>query len=249
MTVNGKKQPGFDRKTRDEMIVRYAPLVKYIAGRISMRLPSSVLFEELLSAGCVGLIDAIDKFDTGRDVDIKTYAEYRIRGAILDELRSLDWYSRPMRKKIQDIEKAVTAVEARVGRPAEDTEVAEQLGIELEAYFHMLSSIHGVALLSLDDYIKSEDKDRAARRSYKDRLSNHDDPSDNIAREELKRVIATGIKRLSEKEQVVISLYYFDELTLKEIGHVLDLTESRICQIHSMALIKLKLKLKHYFAE
>ena len=137
----------------------YAQLVKRIAGRMAVRIPSSVLFDELMSAGCVGLINAIDRFDPERDVNLKTYAEYRIKGAILDELRRMDWYSRSMRKKMQDIEKAVLSVESKKGRPAEDTEVAEELGLSLEEYQNTLSAIHGVALLSLDEYIKDEDND------------------------------------------------------------------------------------------
>lgn len=237
---------GFDPQEREEMIVKYAYLVKRIAGRMAMRIPSSVLFDELVSAGCLGLINAVDRFDPGRDVNLKTYAEYRIRGAILDELRRMDWYSRSMRKKLQNIESAILLIESRKGSPAKDDEIAAELGMELEEYFAMLASIHSVALISLDEYIKDHDNDTPAKKSFQDSIRSGDDPAENLAKNELKRVVAEAIKNLTEKEQLVISLYYYDELTLKEIGNVLGLTESRICQIHAKAIIRLKTWLKKY---
>lgn len=231
---------------RESLIVEYAPLVKRIAGRMAMRLPSSVVFDELISAGCLGLIDAVDRYDPSKNVTLRTYAEYRIKGAILDELRSMDWYSRSMRKKIQDIEKALQKIETMKGSPAEDTEVANELGLTLPEYQKRLSDIHGAALLSLDEFIKNEDNDSSSMNSFQERLKSTDDPEKNIGKEELKKVAANAIRRLSEKEQVVISLYYYEELTLKEIGSVLNLTESRICQIHTAALLKLQARLKEY---
>ena len=239
----------FKPKEREAMIVGYAPLVKHIAGRMAMRIPSSISFDELISAGCLGLIDAIDRFDPSKKVDLKTYAAYRIKGAILDELRSMDWYSRSMRKKIQEIEKALIAVESRVGRPAEDWEVANEIGMSLEDYYKLLSNIHGVGLFSLDEYIKDEENDSLTKKSFQERILSDDDPAQNVAKGELKRYLAEAIRTLSEKEQSVISFYYYDDLTLKEIGHILNLTESRICQIHTLSLIKLKARLKGYHGE
>jgi RNA polymerase sigma factor for flagellar operon FliA len=240
---------GFDQKEREAMIVKYAQLVKHIAGRMAMRVPSTVMFDELISAGCVGLIDAVDKFDPEKDVDLKTYAGYRIKGAILDELRSMDWYSRSMRKKIQDIERAVMSVEFRERRPAEDCEVADELGVSLEDYFKLLSNINGIAPLSLDEFLKDDENDVSTKKSFKDRIRSEDDPLENVDKREMKRVVSDAIKNLTKKEQLVISLYYYDELTLKEIGHVLGVTESRVCQIHAMVLIKLKAKLKEYMGK
>ena len=237
---------GFSQKKREAMIVGYAPLVKHIAGRMAMRIPPSVKFDELISAGSLGLIDAIDRFDPTREVDLKTYAAYRIKGAILDELRNMDWYSRSMRKKIQEIEKAVILVESREGRPAEDSEIAREMEVPLEEYFRILSNIHGVALFSLDEYIKDEYNDSLTKKSFGEKILSRDDPSENVSKGELNHPVADAIKGRSEKEQLVISLYYYDDLTLKEIGHILELTESRICQIHTMALIKLKARLKGY---
>ncbi len=240
--------PGpLDPQVREAMIVKYAYLVKRIAGKMAAKLPSSVMLDELISAGCMGLIDAVDKYDPQKEVNLQTYAEYRIRGAILDELRSMDWYSRSMRKKIREIEKAVATVEAREGRPAEDREIAGELGINLDQYYRHLTDIHGTAILSLDEFIRNQDNETMSQKRFQDGVRSLDDPSRNFARQELKQVVAKAITGLSEKEQLVISLYYHDELTLNEIGKVLSLTESRICQIHTMALIKLKNKLKTFY--
>jgi RNA polymerase sigma factor for flagellar operon FliA len=238
---------GLDQKERQELIVEYAYLVNHIAGRMSKRLPASVDIDELISAGCLGLIDAVDKYDAKKDVSLKTYAQYRIKGAILDELRSMDWYSRSMRKKIQDIEKALRRVEFRTGLPAGETEVAGELGIDLAAYHKMVNDIHQAAVLNLDSFIRNENNDSSSGNTFLSSLRSTDDPSGSVVKEELKQVLAKAIKGLSEKEQIVISLYYYEELTLKEIGKVLDLTESRICQIHTMAVLKLKTRLNSYY--
>jgi RNA polymerase sigma factor FliA len=245
---NGKIAPSrLNEKAREEMILKYAYLVKYIAGRMALRVPSSVLYDELLSAGSMGLIHAVDRFDPARQTDIKTYAEYRIKGAILDELRSMDWYSRSMRKKVQEIERAVRAVEMRKGHPALDSEVADEMGISLEEYHALLSNIHSASILSLDEFLSGDDGDVSRKRSFQERMVSEDDPSGNLERRELRQVLARAIKTLSQKEQMVISLYYYDELTLKEIGNILELTESRICQIHTQTLIKLRVRLKTYY--
>ncbi len=244
--VNEAGSRMLDPQRREAMIVKYAYLVKRIAGRMAARLPSSVSMDELISAGCMGLIDAVDKYDPEKEVNLQTYAEYRIRGAILDELRNMDWYSRSMRKKIRDIEKAIAMIESREGRAADDREVALELGIDLEQYYKYLSDIHGTAMLSLDEYIRNQDNETLSQKRFQERVRSQDDPSGNFAREELKQIVAKAITGLSEKEQLVVSLYYHDELTLNEIGKVLKLTESRICQIHTMALIKLKNKLKAF---
>jgi len=232
----------FSPEERENQIVKYAYLVRQIAHRISLRLPSSVNNDELISAGCLGLIDAVDKFNPRKDVSLKTYAQYRIKGSILDELRSMDWYSRSMRKKIHDIEKAVFAFESRETRPANDEDIAAELGVSIAEYHEMLFEIHGASILSLDAFLRNEENSES-KKTFQDNLQGEDDPSDNLGKEELKKGVAKAISLLSEKEQVVISLYYYDELTLKEIGRVMDLTESRICQIHSGALIKLRSRL------
>ncbi|MBU1340102.1 MAG: FliA/WhiG family RNA polymerase sigma factor [Proteobacteria bacterium] len=241
-----EKKTGKD-SWRENSIIEYAYLVKHIASRFAMRLPSSVFFDELVSAGSLGLIDAVDKFDASKHVSLKTYAQYRIKGAILDELRSMDTYSRSMRKKIQDITKAVKSIEDHKGSPATDIEICGELGVSLEAYYDMLTNIHGASVLSLDEFIKTKKNDSYSQTRFESGIKGRDNPADCFDREELKFVLAQGIKILSEKEQMVVSLYYYDELTLKEIGEVLTLTESRICQIHTAILVKLKARLQDYF--
>jgi RNA polymerase sigma factor for flagellar operon FliA len=246
------KNQGPGKKTehevwREKSIIEYAYLVKHIASRFAMRLPSSVLFGELISAGSLGLIDAVDKFDTSKHVSLKTYAQYRIKGAILDELRSMDPYSRSMRKKIQDITKAVKTVEDRKGSPASDEEIAGELEVSLESYYDMLTGIHGATVLRLDEFIKTKKNDTYSKTSFQSGIKGDENPADCFDREELKAVLARTIRTLTEKEQMVVSLYYYEELTLKEIGEVLTLTESRICQIHTAILVKLRAGLQDYF--
>ncbi|MCP4673413.1 MAG: FliA/WhiG family RNA polymerase sigma factor [Desulfobacula sp.] len=232
---------------RENSIIEYSYLVKHIAARFAMRLPSTVFFDELVSAGSLGLIDAVDKFDHSKHVTLKTYAQYRIKGAILDELRSMDPYSRSMRKKIQDITKAVKAIEERKGSAAMDEEICKELGVTLESYYDMLTSIHGASVLSLDEFIKTKKNDTYSKTRFQASVKGEDNPAACFDKEEFKFVLAQNIKLLSKKEQLVVSLYYYDELTLKEIGEVLSLTESRICQIHTAILVKLKVKLQDYF--
>lgn len=232
---------------REETIVEYAYLVKRIAARFALKVPSSVLFGELVSAGSLGLIDAVDKFDHTKHVTFKTYAQYRIKGAILDELRSMDTYSRSMRKKIQDIAKAVKKVEMEKSNVATDVEIAEELGIDLESYHGMLTDIHGASVLNLDDFVRMKKNNIVSNKRFQTGVKSNDDPVDHYNKEELKSVFAEAIKKLSKKQQMVISLYYYEELTLKEIGEVLSLTESRICQIHAGVLIEMKTLLQDYF--
>jgi RNA polymerase sigma factor for flagellar operon FliA len=247
----GKSSPE-GRKTRvnrerNELILEYAPLVKLVANRIAMRVPPSVSLDDLISAGIMGLLDAVDRFDPSRQVQFKTYAEFRIRGAMLDELRSMDWVPRSTRKKIHDMEKAITAVEGRLQRPADDLEIAEEMDLDLDTYYGILNKARGIELFSLDEYLKDDRDNSESKKTFKNLIRGNDDLGDHIMASELRRVIADSLKTLSEKEQMVLSLYYYDELTLREIGEVLDLTESRISQIHTKAVIKLRPKLKSYY--
>ncbi len=232
---------------REDSIIKYSYLVKHMASRIAMRLPSNILFDELVSAGSLGLIDAVDKFDPSRHVSLTIYAKYRIKGAILDELRDMDPYSRSLRKKIQDIARAVKIVEDQNGSPATDDKICEELGVEFDEYYNMLTNIHGASVLNLDDFIKTKKNDTYSNTRFQLNLKGDDNPVDHFDKAELKDVITKTIKTLTKKEQMVVSLYYYDELTLKEIGEVLSLTESRICQIHTAILVKLKSRLKNYF--
>ena len=231
---------------RSAIIIEYAPLVKLLANRLAMRVPPSVSLDDLTSAGIMGLLDAVDRFDPSRAVKFKTYAEFRIRGAMLDELRNLDWVPRSTRKKIHDMEKAILSVESKTNRPANDEEIAQEMGVELNTYYSILNMAKGIELLSLDGYIKDESNNSESKKSFKSLIKGDDDPTSHVMFSELKFVIAKAIRALSKKEQMVISLYYYDELTLREIGEVMGLTESRISQIHTKAIIKLRSKLKNY---
>jgi RNA polymerase sigma factor for flagellar operon FliA len=235
--------------SQDEMIQRYAPFIKYIAHRLAMRLPSHILVEDLISAGVIGLMDAFTKFDPVKKVEFKTYAEFRIRGAMLDELRSLDWVPRSVRQKANQIEKSTLDLEKAKGRPAEDEEIAGQLEISLDEYYQRINEINGMPLL--DQEILREKAGKLSDEEILNLLLEEEEnsPYHLLSFKEMKRVLARAIEDLSPKEKLVVSLYYYEELTLKEIGEALDLTESRICQIHTKAILKLRGKLKRGMEE
>jgi RNA polymerase sigma factor for flagellar operon FliA len=236
-----------DVAARNALMAEYAPLVKFLANRIAMRLPPNVSVDDLISAGSLGLLDAIEKFDPRREVQLKTYAECRIKGAILDELRSMDWMPRSIRKRVREMEQATAEVEQKLRRPARDSEIAGELGIDLDTYYDMLDAAQDLEVLSLDAYVDGPQDHCGSERSHKSLIRGEDDPVDHVMTQELKEVIARGIKALSKKEQIVVSLYYYDGLTLKEIGAVMGLTESRISQIHTKAVAKLRSRLRSYF--
>lgn len=232
---------------RTKIIVEYAPLVKLLANRLAMRVPPSVSLDDLISAGTMGLLDAVDRYDPTRDVQFKTYAEFRIKGAMLDELRNLDWVPRSTRKKIHEMEKAILAVESKKNEPADDEEIAREMGVDIETYYHILNNARGIELLSLDGYIKDEKDNSESKKTFKSLIKGSDNPGNKVLVSELKKIVENAIKSLTKKEQMVISLYYYDELTLREIGEVMELTESRISQIHTKAIIKMRAKLKGYY--
>jgi len=229
-------------RRREELIITYAPMVKFVAERLAMRMPSHISKDDLTSAGIIGLFDAIDNYDSSRGIKFETYAFYRIRGAVLDEMRRLDWIPRSIRKEVQEIEAAITAVRVKLGRDPEDHEIALELGVSLESYFKMIDKAKGINLLSLDESVTGSSVTAVNKIESK-----NPSPLDELNKNEVKRVIADAMSKLSEKEQLVVSLYYFDELTLKEIARVMGLTESRISQIHSKAIITLRVKLKSYY--
>ncbi|MBF0450861.1 MAG: FliA/WhiG family RNA polymerase sigma factor [Candidatus Magnetomorum sp.] len=238
--------PFYSEAAREQMVREYAPLVKYIASRISMRVPPNVSLDDLISCGTMGLLDAISKFDPDKNVKFKTYAEVRIRGSILDGLRNLDWIPRSVRKKIQDMEKCIQKVERSLGRTPEDEEIAAELELPIDEYYILLHQARSVDLLSLDETIRDQGFSET-KESYVSFIPSEITPQDETLVAETKQVVSEGIKKLSKKEQKVIALYYHEGLTLKEIGSVLGLTESRISQIHTQCIIKLKVKLKSYF--
>ncbi len=232
--------PDADLAKRDEMILAHLPLVKYIASRIASRLPSHVEVDDLINAGVIGLIDAIDKFDDTRQIKFRTYAEFRVRGAILDELRSLDYLPRSTRQKASRLEKAFAELEQRHARPATDEEVAEFLGLSHEEYQALLLEARGVTLMSLED-LHTENED-AAERNLLDCLADPAtlNPSDVLNMDQVYRLVAEAIDELPDKERLTVSLYYYDELTMKEIGQIMEVTESRVSQIHTKAVLRLR---------
>jgi len=230
---------------RQELIVKYSPLIKYIANRIAMRLPSHIDTDDMINTGVLGLMDAIEKFDPERGVKFETYAEFRIKGAILDELRAMDWVPRSVRKIATWLETTGAELEKKLGRPASDEEMADAMDIEVDKLHEFLSRAGSISLLSLEMVSKYND----SRKPLLDFLSDGDtaNPLEQIKDDELKNVVARCIELLPEKEKMVVSLYYYDELTMKEIGKVLKLTESRVSQIHTKAIIRLKGKLRKAF--
>ena len=232
---------------RDEMILGHTTLVKYVAHRLAMRLPPHVSIEDLWSAGVIGLMDALNKFDPGKKVQFKTYAEFRIKGAMLDEIRSQDYFPRSVRQKASQLEKASQTLQKKKGRRVEDEEVAQELGLSLDTYYDMVNETHGVFLLGAGNSWgeSSSFPDEGLADQIIGQLENN--PFLLLSQEEGKKIIAQAIEGLPIKERMVISLYYYQDLTLKEIGEVLDFTESRICQIHSKAILKLKSKIAGYF--
>jgi RNA polymerase sigma factor for flagellar operon FliA len=235
--------------TREEMILKYTPLIKYIAHRLAMRLPPHVSVEDLMSAGVIGLMDALNKFDPGKKVQFKTYAEFRIKGAMLDELRSSDWVSRSVRQKAAQLEKTFQTLEKKRGRAVEDEEVAQEMGLSLDHYYNLVNEVNGVFLLDLENV-----RNKIGKPPEEDLVNllmddKEKQPFHLLGLEELKKVLAQAIDELTPKEKTVISLYYYEELTLKEIGEVLGFTESRICQIHAKAILKLKSKIRYYMRD
>jgi RNA polymerase sigma factor for flagellar operon FliA len=229
-------------EARRDLVDIYARIVKYVAGRMAIGLPHYVEFNDLISAGLLGLIQAIDKFDHTRGIKFETFAIPRIRGSILDELRSQDWFPRSLRRKAKQLEEAYSQLEAKLGRPATDAEVAKALNIPIEEFDGMIGEVSIATIMSLD--AETGDDDNAT--SLGDYLADPatEDVEAVLARQEMKNLIGTRMSELPEKEQLVLVLYYYEELTLKEIGEILDVTESRVCQIHTKAILRLKSKIQ-----
>ncbi len=224
--------------SRDEAIIKFYPLVRYTAYRLAARLPNTIGMEDLCAAGVIGLMDAIEKYDPNQSVSFENYAKIRIRGAMLDEIRSMDWIPRSLRQKSSEMEKVCTALEKKLGRFPEDEEIAAELGLDLESYFELLDDLKGISFLpeDLNEYIQ-ENREPAHLATDPDEVFHQ------IHKSELQRILAECIETLSEKEKLVLSLYYFEDLTMREVGAVMGYTESRISQIHTKAVLKLRLRL------
>ena len=239
-TYAGNKTP----EIREKIILEYAPLVKLVAGRLSMYLGYNVEYEDLVSYGVFGLIDAIDKFDSMKEVKFETYASLRIRGAILDQIRKMDWIPRTIRQKQKKREAVIKEVELTMGRSATDEEIARGLGISDEEYLEWQSQMKITNVVSLNEYMEQGSEVPADMNRYA--TARFDSPEENIEKAELKQVLEQALQTLTEKERKVILLYYYEDLTLKEISNVLEVSESRISQLHTRALEKMKSKMGNY---
>ncbi len=218
---------------QDDLVERYAPLVKRIAYHLIGRLPASVQPDDLMQAGMIGLLEAARNYDPGQGASFETYAGIRIRGAMLDEVRRNDWAPRSVHRKVRVLSEAVNRVESSKGRDARDTEIAEVLGISLDEYFQILKDISGYRVLSFEDVGLDEER----------LIDEQGNALDHLEADGVKRMLADAISGLPEKERLVLALYYDEELNLREIGEVFGVTESRICQIHSQALIRLQARM------
>ena len=232
--------------TREQIIIEYAPLIKYIAQKIAARLPANIDIDDLISSGVIGLMDAIEKYDPTRDNKFKTYAEFRIRGAILDELRAQDWVPRSVREKAKMLERAFAKVEQEKGRAATEEEVCAELKISTDEYYDLLNQVRSISLLSYEDLHNFARGDRRNDLGY-GAAGRAATPFSELNVAHIKKLVSDAIKELPEKQRLVLSLYYYEDLNLKEIGKVLDVTESRVSQLHTQAILRLRMKLKNHF--
>lgn len=227
---------------REELIIKYTYLVKFVAGRLYASYGNNVEFDDLMSYGVFGLIDAIDKYDYARGVKFDTYAQLRIRGAIIDQLREMDWLPRSVRQKSKELEKAYFELENKLGRPATDEEMAENYGMSLQDFHKKIQNIASYSVVSLDDLLEQK---REVTSSEEDNQA--DSPENMVEDTEIKDILINAISSLPEKEKKVVSLYYYEELTYKEIGKLLCISESRVSQLHTKAIIRLKNKFRTVF--
>jgi RNA polymerase sigma factor for flagellar operon FliA len=231
-----------DPNLKQQLILEYATLVKFVAGRLSVHIGSHVDYDDLVSYGIFGLIDAIDKFDYEKGVKFETYASLRIRGAIIDNIRKLDWVPRTLRQKNKLLEKAYRDLEVELGREPNENELSEKLNMTLEQTQDLIKKASVISLISLDDYLDQNHEAEFAGPG----ANRKDSPEALYEKQEIKNMLKEAIDKLSEKERKVISLYYFEDLTLKEISKIMEVSESRISQIHSKAVLRLQAKLDKY---
>lgn len=232
-----KYQETKSSEVREQIIIEYAPLVKIVAGKLSMYLGYNVEFDDLVGYGIFGLIDAIDKFDCTKDVKFETYASLRIRGAILDQIRKMDWIPRTLRQKQKKLDAAIQAIETRSNRTAKNDEIAKELGISEEELLNWQSQMKITNVISLDEYVE-QGSEPAIRGGAG--VARFEQPETVVEVKEVKELLKESIEQLTEKERKVVLLYYYEELTLKEISLVLEVSESRVSQLHTRALQKMK---------
>lgn len=230
---------------KEQIVLEHAPLIRYIVNRIAVRLPSHIDLDDLHNTGVIGLMDAIEKYDPEKNCKFKTYAEFRIKGAILDQLRSLDWVPRSVRQKSRRLERAYGEVEQRLGRSASEEEVADSLGLQIDKFHELMNQVRGISLVNLEE-IRGTGPEGDRTGSFADVIEDvhSENPFASLKLMEMKEVIGDTIATLPEKERLVVSLYYYEDLNMKEIGSILGITESRVCQIHTKAVLRLRGKLK-----
>lgn len=235
-------------KIREQLVVKYIPLVKYVVGKMITNLPRNVEYEDLVEYGIIGLLDAVEKYDLNKDITFKTYAVTRVRGSIYDELRSQDWVPRSVRKMVKDVEKAYITLETELKRVPTEEEVANYLELPLKKLEELYAKADLGNMSSLDDVVyEGNDSTTTVANVVEDKKVIN--PQTNLEREELRQALIERLDELNENERLVITLYYYEKLTLKEIGKVLEISESRVSQIHSKAILKLRSKLMNKFGE
>ena len=232
-----------DSSARDELILNYSPLVKYVAGRLASSLPQTVDTADLISYGIFGRIDAIEKFDPGRAIKFETYAISRIKGAIIDELRAMDWVPRSVRSRAREIEAAYVSLENSLRRVPTDQEVADHMGVSLKEFQDILAKLSYTSVVSFEELWVGGERDEGQNAIGSIRDDTAEDPVAIFESAEIKDILAGAIDKLPERERTVIALYYYEGLTLKEIGQVLGVTESRVSQLHTKAVLRLRAKL------
>ncbi|MCB0420540.1 MAG: FliA/WhiG family RNA polymerase sigma factor [Bdellovibrionales bacterium] len=244
-----KEEPSkLTAQQKDKLIMEYAPLIKFIAQKIAIRLPAHIELDDLISSGVIGLMDAIEKYDPTRDNKFKTYAEFRIRGSILDELRAQDWVPRSIRDKAKMLDKTMVTLESELGRNATDEEVAERLGVDMEEFYDLVNQVRPVSVLSIDDTTTFSNVDKKSILNILEgcKISN---PFNQLKLKSIKETVARSIEDLPERQRLVLSLYYYEDMNLKEIGRILRVTESRVSQLHAQAITRLRSKLTLFFEE
>lgn len=234
-----------DQRARDQLILAYSPLVKYVAGRMSNGLPAHIEEADLVSYGLLGLIGALERFDLSRSIKFETYAISRIKGSIIDELRALDWVPRSVRSWARKVEASVTRLENQLTRAPTDEEIAADLGVEVDEFHEILNQISCASVVALDEFWDAPNQGQD-KINLIDTIEDTDapDPSRAYRRLAVKEILAAAIQRLPERERIVIGLYYYEGLTLKEIGEILGVTESRVSQLHTKAILRLRGRIK-----
>lgn len=230
-----------DQGLRDRLVLHYAPLVKYVAGRVGTGLPSHVEVSDLIQSGIFGLVDAIEKFEPERGLKFETYAMQRIRGAILDDLRAQDWVPRSVRSRARDVERALERLEAKLQRTATDAELADELELSTDDLRELFAQLQMTSVVALDDLIGFGTATASLAETLPDDRA--EDPIAALVDRDSRRQLAEAVERLSDRDRIVVTLYYFENLTLAEIGKVLGVTESRVCQLHTRAVLRLRSKL------